>query len=55
MNQNTSEVEYMTNEQYETQLLITVRTLRIIAKETKSIETILEALDTIEETIKKPQ
>ncbi len=54
MNQNTSEVEYMTNEQYETQLLITVRTLRIIAKETKSIETILEALDTIEETIKKP-
>ena len=55
VNKNKSEVEEMTNEQYKTQLLITIRTLRIIAKETKSIDTILEALNTIEETIKKPQ
>lgn len=55
MNEIINEVEEMTNEQYKIQALTMIRTLRIIAKETQDIETVLEALDTIEETIKIPQ
>ena len=55
MHEITNEVEYMTNEQYETQLLITVRNLLILAEETQNIEVVIKALKTIEDTIKKPQ